>query len=170
MQKCTTLTFESSEPPAEDAVAVSDPQGQVPEPFSFSMSSIIPTNLTGGSVKIVDSTVFNVSKQIAVAEVTVNPGGLRELHVSTSATAILLKNHALMLRYSGIRLRMNGPTFCKILVIPMHVLILMEPLTGRVRLALPSSLRATTRTHSTTRRVTLVSSHALHSSVDTQVE
>jgi oxalate decarboxylase/phosphoglucose isomerase-like protein (cupin superfamily) len=80
------MLYDLTEPPAEDAVAVADPQGQVPEPFSFSMSSIVPTNLTGGSVKIVDSTVFNVSKQIAVAEVTVNPGGLRELHVSMNIT------------------------------------------------------------------------------------
>jgi oxalate decarboxylase/phosphoglucose isomerase-like protein (cupin superfamily) len=42
------------------------------------------TTLPGGSVKIADSTIFNISKQIAVAEVTVNPGGMRELHVSSS--------------------------------------------------------------------------------------
>jgi oxalate decarboxylase/phosphoglucose isomerase-like protein (cupin superfamily) len=38
--------------------------------------------LPGGSVKIVDSTLFKISKDIAVAEVTVEPGAMRELHVS----------------------------------------------------------------------------------------
>jgi len=35
------------------------------------------TQLSGGSVKIVDSTVFPVSTTIAVAEVTVEPGAMR---------------------------------------------------------------------------------------------
>jgi oxalate decarboxylase/phosphoglucose isomerase-like protein (cupin superfamily) len=65
-------------------VAVSDPQGQVPSPYSFSFSTMPATTVPGGSVKIADSTIFNISKQIAVAEVTVNPGGMRELHVSSS--------------------------------------------------------------------------------------
>ena len=38
------------------------------------------TQLSGGSVKIVDSHTFNISKTIAAAEVTVNPGAMRELH------------------------------------------------------------------------------------------
>lgn len=36
---------------------------------------------TGGSVKVVDSRTFNISQTIAMAEVTVVPGGMRELHV-----------------------------------------------------------------------------------------
>ena len=39
-----------------------------------------PTQYSGGTAKIADSTVFNVSTQIAVAEVTVYPGAMRELH------------------------------------------------------------------------------------------
>ena len=42
------------------------------------------TPLSGGSVKIVDSTIFPVSTAIAVPEVTVEPGAIRELHVRTS--------------------------------------------------------------------------------------
>ena len=38
------------------------------------------TQYTGGTAKIADSTVFNVSTQIAVAEITVEPGAMRELH------------------------------------------------------------------------------------------
>ena len=59
---------------------MSDPQGQVPQPFVFHMSQMNATQLDGGSVKIVDSTVFNVATEIAVAEVTVEPGAMRELH------------------------------------------------------------------------------------------
>jgi oxalate decarboxylase/phosphoglucose isomerase-like protein (cupin superfamily) len=46
------------------------------------MSEFPATQLEGGSVKIVDSSIFNVSVTTAVAEVTVNPGAMRELHVS----------------------------------------------------------------------------------------
>ncbi|CUA77844.1 oxalate decarboxylase [Rhizoctonia solani] len=38
------------------------------------------TNTTGGTVKIIDSHTFNVSQMIAVAQVTVVPGGIREFH------------------------------------------------------------------------------------------
>ena len=38
------------------------------------------TQYSGGSVKIADSTVFNVATEVAVAEVTVEPGAMRELH------------------------------------------------------------------------------------------
>ena len=44
------------------------------------MSQMPATQLSGGSVKIVDSHLFNISKTTAVAEVTVNPGAMRELH------------------------------------------------------------------------------------------
>jgi oxalate decarboxylase/phosphoglucose isomerase-like protein (cupin superfamily) len=72
-----------SEPPTSD-VAPSDPQGQIPNPFSFPLSKVNATKLSGGTVKIVDSTTFKVSKRIAVADVTVEPGALRELHVGLS--------------------------------------------------------------------------------------
>ena len=52
----------------------------MPEPFSYEFSKVVPTQYTGGTAKIADSTVFNVSTQIAVAEVTVEPGAMRELH------------------------------------------------------------------------------------------
>jgi oxalate decarboxylase/phosphoglucose isomerase-like protein (cupin superfamily) len=61
-------------------VAPADPQGTVPLPFSFAMSEMPATQLKGGSVKVVDSRNFNVSTQIAVAEVTVEPGAMREFH------------------------------------------------------------------------------------------
>lgn len=71
--------FPSAVPP-DDATAPEDPQGTVPNPFSFPLSQINATQHTGGAVKIVDSTTFTVSTTIAMAEVTVNPGAMRELH------------------------------------------------------------------------------------------
>ncbi|KAJ3814890.1 oxalate decarboxylase [Lentinula aff. lateritia] len=67
-------------PPADDAEDVADPQGTVPQPFFFPFSQLAPTKLEGGSVKIADSTVFDVSRKIAVAEVEVEAGGMREMH------------------------------------------------------------------------------------------
>ncbi|KAJ7503324.1 putative oxalate decarboxylase/oxidase [Mycena galericulata] len=69
-----------SSPPPVDAVAPSSPQGGVANPYSFAMSKVNGTKLAGGSVKIVDSTTFTVSTTIAAAEVTVEPGAMRELH------------------------------------------------------------------------------------------
>ncbi|VDC03051.1 unnamed protein product [Peniophora sp. CBMAI 1063] len=69
-----------AEAPADNASAVSDPAGQVPNPYSFAMSQLPATPLSGGTVKIVDSTTFKVSTAIAAADVTVEPGAIRELH------------------------------------------------------------------------------------------
>lgn len=69
-----------SAPPPHNPQAVSDPQGTIPDPFIFQLSQVQPTPLSGGSVKVVDSTTFKVSTTIAAAEVTVEPGAMRELH------------------------------------------------------------------------------------------
>ncbi|KAK0213980.1 oxalate decarboxylase [Armillaria fumosa] len=69
-----------STPPADNASAPESPQGTVPDPYSFALSKANATQLAGGSVKIVDSTTFTVSATIAMAEVTVEPGAIRELH------------------------------------------------------------------------------------------
>jgi hypothetical protein len=49
----------------------------VDNPFSFAFSKMVPTKLNGGTVKIVDSRTFKISKKIAAAEVTVEPGAIR---------------------------------------------------------------------------------------------
>ncbi|KAJ3486826.1 hypothetical protein NLI96_g3959 [Meripilus lineatus] len=69
-----------SAPPPDDAVAPTSPQGTTPDPYTFQLSKVPATELAGGSVKVVDSTTFKISKTIAVAEVTVDPGAMRELH------------------------------------------------------------------------------------------
>ncbi|KAL9714469.1 hypothetical protein Ac2012v2_002784 [Leucoagaricus gongylophorus] len=67
-----------AEPPTS-AQAPKSPQGTVPEPFSFQFSKVKPTMFSGGSVKVVDSSTFAISKTIAAAEVTVEPGAMRSV-------------------------------------------------------------------------------------------
>ncbi|KAF8595391.1 oxalate decarboxylase [Ceratobasidium sp. AG-I] len=59
---------------------VVSPAGTVPLPFTFAASKAPVQNVTGGSIKIVDSRTFEIAQTIAMAEVTVVPGGIRELH------------------------------------------------------------------------------------------
>lgn len=52
-----------------------------PYDFAFRPADLMPAKKTsGGEVVIVDSTTFHVSTTVAVAIVTVHPGGMRELH------------------------------------------------------------------------------------------
>ncbi|KAK7690969.1 hypothetical protein QCA50_006072 [Cerrena zonata] len=67
-------------PPADDAQPPVSPQGISSLPFTYEFSKIKPANYSGGTLKIADSTTFKASKSIAVAEVTVEPGAMRELH------------------------------------------------------------------------------------------
>jgi len=49
--------------------------------YTFKMTAMEPTQKTaGGETRVVDSTNFPVSKNIAAAMVTIKPGGLREMH------------------------------------------------------------------------------------------
>ncbi|KIP09753.1 hypothetical protein PHLGIDRAFT_28854 [Phlebiopsis gigantea 11061_1 CR5-6] len=66
--------------PGPDSSAPVSPQGTIPNPFTFKLSEMEATQLPGGTVKIVDSSVFKASVAIAAAEVTVEPGAMRELH------------------------------------------------------------------------------------------
>ena len=75
--------FQSGEPGplAADRQSVQAQAGVPPHPFVFRLSSMPPTKHTrGGTVRIADSTNFTVSTTIAAALVTVEPGGLREMH------------------------------------------------------------------------------------------
>src|SRR5882724_396650 len=52
-----------------------------PTDFAFRTMEMAPTKVTkGGEVRIVDSSKFKASENVAMAMVTVHPGGLRELH------------------------------------------------------------------------------------------
>src|SRR6266705_1279954 len=55
--------------------------GASPENFAFRTMEMPPSKRTkGGEVRIVDSSKFKASTTVAMAMVTVRPGGLRELH------------------------------------------------------------------------------------------
>ena len=64
-----------------DRIAAAGAMGKSPTDFAFRTMEMPPTKRTkGGEVRIVDSNTFKVSTNIAMAMVTVHPGGLRELH------------------------------------------------------------------------------------------
>ncbi|KAF9072559.1 oxalate decarboxylase [Rhodocollybia butyracea] len=66
--------------PSDDQQVPVSPQGTAPQSYTFPLSTYNATQLSGGSVKVVDSTIFPIATTIAVAEVTVEPGAMRELH------------------------------------------------------------------------------------------
>ncbi|MFF0829251.1 oxalate decarboxylase family bicupin [Brevibacillus sp. NPDC003359] len=59
---------------------VESPYGTVPLPFSHRLLAQRPLITPGGSVRIVDSRNFPISKTIAAALVELRPGAMRELH------------------------------------------------------------------------------------------
>jgi len=64
-----------------DQKAAAGALGKSPTDFAFRTMEMPPTKRTkGGEVRIVDSTTFKASTNVAMAMVTVHPGGLRELH------------------------------------------------------------------------------------------
>jgi oxalate decarboxylase len=72
--------FQSEVPGELSADRVPSPGGAVPQGFTYRLMEQEPVRSRGGTVRIVDSTNFPVSKTIAAALVEVEPGGLRELH------------------------------------------------------------------------------------------
>jgi oxalate decarboxylase len=75
--------YQGAEPPplAEVQRQVASPLGEPDVEYTFLTSGMAPTRSTrSGSVKIIDTKNFPVSKTIAAAVVTIKPGGLRELH------------------------------------------------------------------------------------------
>src|SRR6266581_1319180 len=64
-----------------DQKAAAGIPGKSPIDFAFRTMEMPPTKRTkGGEVRIVDSSKFKASTTVAMAMVTVHPGGLRELH------------------------------------------------------------------------------------------
>jgi oxalate decarboxylase len=66
---------------AADQRAAAGVLGKSSTDFAFRTMGMPPTKRTkGGEVRIVDSSTFKASTNIAMAMVTIHPGGLRELH------------------------------------------------------------------------------------------
>ncbi len=68
-------------PLARDQKAAQGTAGSPPHSFVFDTAAMPAGKQTrGGTVTIVDSTNFNAARTIAMAKVTVEPGGMREMH------------------------------------------------------------------------------------------
>ncbi|KAH8100811.1 oxalate decarboxylase [Cristinia sonorae] len=65
--------------PADDQQPPLSPFG-MSKPFTYEFSKVNATQFSGGTFKVADSRTFKAAEQIAVAEVTVEPGAMRELH------------------------------------------------------------------------------------------
>src|SRR6201997_5609644 len=66
---------------AQDKAAIGGKRVESPFQYTFKLSAMAPTRKTpGGEVRIVDSSNFPATKNIAAALVTLKPGALRELH------------------------------------------------------------------------------------------
>ncbi len=72
--------FQGSAPASLESQTVSDPYGSIEPPFTYQLLRQKPLTTSGGTVRIVDSRNFPVSKTIAAALVEVKPGGMREMH------------------------------------------------------------------------------------------
>jgi oxalate decarboxylase len=83
LPKQELFIFQTAVPGAleADQKAAAGALGKSPSDFAFRTMQMPPTKRTkGGEVRIVDSSTFKASTNIAMAMVTVHPGGLRELH------------------------------------------------------------------------------------------
>jgi len=83
LPKQELFIFQTAVPGALDAdqKAAAGGLGKSSSDFAFRTMEMPPTKRTkGGEVRIVDSSTFKVSTNVAMAMVTVHPGGLRELH------------------------------------------------------------------------------------------
>ncbi len=72
--------YQDQVPGPLDTQKVQSPYSTVPQTFKHRLLAQTPIKTPGGSVRIVDSTNFPISKNIAAALVEIKPGAMRELH------------------------------------------------------------------------------------------
>ena len=72
--------FQDNVPGSLESQKVQSPYGTIPQSFKHQLLAQTPIKTPGGSVRIVDSSNFPISKTIAAALVEIEPGGMRELH------------------------------------------------------------------------------------------
>ncbi|MBE9914457.1 oxalate decarboxylase family bicupin [Paenibacillus donghaensis] len=72
--------FQAPVPGSLESQRVDSPYGTVPLSFKHRLLAQTPLVTPGGSVRIVDSSNFPISKKIAAALVEIKPGCMRELH------------------------------------------------------------------------------------------
>ena len=72
--------YQDKVPGPIDTQKVKSPYGEVPQSFKHRLLAQTPIKTPGGSVRIVDSSNFPISQNIAAALVEIEPGAMRELH------------------------------------------------------------------------------------------
>lgn len=72
--------YQDKVPGSLESEKIESPYGTIPQSFTHKLLAQEPMKMPGGSVRIVDSTNFPVSQNIAAALVEVEPGAMRELH------------------------------------------------------------------------------------------
>ncbi|BBH19529.1 oxalate decarboxylase [Paenibacillus baekrokdamisoli] len=72
--------FQDNIPGSLESQTVQSPYGTIPQSFKHQLFAQTPIKTPGGSVRIVDSSNFPISKTIAAALVELEPGAMRELH------------------------------------------------------------------------------------------
>lgn len=72
--------FQDNVPGPLKSDKIQSPYGTIPLSFKHQLLAQTPIITPGGSVRIVDSSNFPISKTIAAALVEIKPGGMRELH------------------------------------------------------------------------------------------
>lgn len=72
--------FQDQVPGSLESQEVQSPYGTVPLSFKHRLLAQEPIITPGGSVRIVDSSNFPISKTVAAALVEIRPGAMRELH------------------------------------------------------------------------------------------
>jgi oxalate decarboxylase len=76
----TRWIFSGNVPGSLSSDRVKSPNGTIPVKYSYRLSSQKPITVSGGQVRIVDSTNFPAATTIAAAVVEINPGCIREMH------------------------------------------------------------------------------------------
>ncbi|WP_151700045.1 oxalate decarboxylase family bicupin [Psychrobacillus glaciei] len=72
--------YQDNVPGPLESQKVDSPYGNIPQSFIHQLLAQKPIKTPGGSVRIVDSSNFPISKNIAAALVEIEPGAMRELH------------------------------------------------------------------------------------------
>jgi oxalate decarboxylase len=72
--------FQDNIPGSLESQKIQSPYGTIPQSFKHQLLAQTPIKTPGGSVRIVDSSNFPISKTIAAALVEIEPGAMRELH------------------------------------------------------------------------------------------
>ncbi|OEH91705.1 oxalate decarboxylase family bicupin [Bacillus solimangrovi] len=72
--------YQGEIPGSLQSESITSPYGSVPQSFTHKLLAQEPIITPGGSVRIVDSSNFPISENIAAALVEIKPGAMRELH------------------------------------------------------------------------------------------